>query len=63
MRILFLEIYETGLSHAGSVALSKHVIHYVPCLGFPYYNLTTPNKRAATQGHSEQLCEFKPVQW
>ena len=42
--ILFFEIYKRGLYRARSVALSKHVTHYGPRSGFPYYDLTTPQR-------------------
>ena len=31
----------------GCVALSIHVTHYDAWLGFPYYNMTTPNTEKA----------------
>ena len=38
--LLFFKNYKMGLLRARSMALAKHVAHYGPWPGFPYYNLT-----------------------
>jgi hypothetical protein len=67
IRLICFEIYKWGLKRTGNMtALSKHVTHYGPWSGFPYYNLTTPPPiesapLSSTCGCAEQLCRFD--QW
>jgi hypothetical protein len=54
-----------NLHRAGSVILSKHVTHYGPLTGFPFYILTASTHRlgtplSATWGRAEQFCGFEP---
>jgi hypothetical protein len=39
--MLFFEAATKDVFNVESVALSKHVTHYGPLSGFPYYNMTT----------------------
>lgn len=65
-QLLFLEICKRGLSGIGSLTLSKHVYHFGPRIGFPYYNLIVPlhHSKAPTlirhRGRTNQLCWFEP---
>ena len=51
MRLLFREIYRSGLEREGNVALSKHVTHYCLRSSFANDNLNPSIERAPLIRH------------
>ena len=50
--LLFRYLYKRCVQRAAIMALSKHVIHYWPWSGFPYYYMTTSHRKARSIHHT-----------